>query len=72
MKTLEGQLTAQGMKVAIVVARFNEFITSKLLSGAIDCLERHGMDNEMYYCSLGPRSIRDPFGSAEACSEWQI
>ena len=40
MKTLEGQLTAQGMKVAIVVARFNEFITSKLLSGAIDCLER--------------------------------
>ena len=32
MKTLEGQLTAQGMKVAIVVARFNEFITSKLLS----------------------------------------
>ena len=38
MKTLEGQLTAQGMKVAIVVARFNEFITSKLLSGAIDCL----------------------------------
>ena len=37
MKTLEGQLTAQGMKVAIVVARFNEFITSKLLSGAIDC-----------------------------------
>lgn len=46
MKTLEGQLTAQGMKVAIVVARFNEFITSKLLSGAIDCLERHGMDNE--------------------------
>ena len=54
MKTLEGQLTAQGMKVAIVVARFNEFITSKLLSGAIDCLER------------------DPFGSAEACSEGQI
>ena len=42
MKTLEGQLTAQGMKVAIVVARFNEFITSKLLSGAIDCLERQG------------------------------
>ena len=35
MKTLEGQLTAQGMKVAIVVARFNEFITSKLLSGAM-------------------------------------
>ncbi len=41
MKTLEGKLTAKGMKTAIVVARFNEFITSKLLSGAVDCLERH-------------------------------
>lgn len=70
MKTLEGQLTAQGMKVAIVVARFNEFITSKLLSGAIDCLERHGMDKR-YYCVWVP-GARDPFGSAEACSEWQI
>lgn len=33
MKTLEGKLTAKNMKIAIVVARFNEFITSKLLSG---------------------------------------
>lgn len=41
MKILEGKLTAKGMKVAIVVARFNEFITSKLLSGAVDCLKRH-------------------------------
>ena len=38
MKTLEGQLTAQGMKAAIVVARFNEFITSKLLSGKYDAV----------------------------------
>ena len=41
MKTLEGKLTAKNMKIAIVVARFNEFITSKLLSGCIDCLIRH-------------------------------
>lgn len=41
MKVLEGKLTAKDMKVAIVVARFNEFITSKLLSGAVDCLLRH-------------------------------
>ncbi len=41
MKTLEGKLTAKGMKFGIVVARFNEFITSKLLSGAVDCLVRH-------------------------------
>ena len=35
MKTLEGKLVSDGMKVGIVAARFNEFITSKLVSGAI-------------------------------------
>lgn len=35
MKVLEGKLVAKGMKVGIVVARFNEFIVSKLLSGAL-------------------------------------
>lgn len=46
MKVLEGKLTAKNMKVAIVVARFNEFITSKLLSGAVDCLVRHEADED--------------------------
>ncbi|WP_127715443.1 6,7-dimethyl-8-ribityllumazine synthase [Halobacteriovorax sp. HLS] len=38
---IEGQLSAEGKKFAIVSARFNEFITSKLVGGAIDCLQRH-------------------------------
>lgn len=38
----QGQLNATGKKFAIVISRFNEFITQKLLSGALDCLERHG------------------------------
>ncbi len=38
----ESQLTGNDLKIAIVVSRFNEFITSKLLSGAIDGLKRHG------------------------------
>lgn len=42
MKVLEGKLLAEGLKIGIVVARFNEFITSKLLSGAQDTLLRHG------------------------------
>ncbi|NCD07927.1 MAG: 6,7-dimethyl-8-ribityllumazine synthase [Negativicutes bacterium] len=45
MKTLEGQLKADGLKVGIVVGRFNEFITGKLLTGAIDCLVRHGAND---------------------------
>ena len=45
MKTLEGQLKADGLKVGIVVGRFNEFITGKLLTGAIDCVVRHGAND---------------------------
>ena len=40
MKTIEGKLIAQGVKVGIVAARFNEFITSRLLSGAMDAPRR--------------------------------
>ncbi len=42
MKTLEGMLTAKGLKLAIVVSRFNEFIPSKLLGGAEDAIRRTG------------------------------
>ena len=42
MKTIEGNLSAAGQKIGIVAARFNEFITSKLLSGAEDSFIRHG------------------------------
>ena len=44
MKTIEGVLTTNGEKFCIIIARFNEFIGSKLLSGAIDELRRHGVD----------------------------
>ncbi len=46
MKIYEGQLVSEGIKIGIVVARFNEFITSKLLSGALDALTRHGIKEE--------------------------
>lgn len=46
MKILEGQLLAEGLKIGIVVSRFNEFITSKLLSGAEDTLRRHGANED--------------------------
>ena len=42
MKTHEGNLIAEGLKIGIIAARFNEFITSKLVSGALDALRRHG------------------------------
>jgi len=40
--TIEGALSAQGLKFALVVSRFNSFITDRLLAGALDALARHG------------------------------
>ena len=45
-KNFEGRLLAQGKKFAVVVSRFNEFITKKLLEGAMDSLLRHGADEK--------------------------
>ncbi len=45
-KVYEGHLVGTGLKIGIVIARFNEFITSKLLSGAKDVLIRHGIEEE--------------------------
>ncbi|MBN1298027.1 6,7-dimethyl-8-ribityllumazine synthase [bacterium] len=42
MRTIEGFLSAEGMRFALVVSRFNELITRKLLDGALDALRRHG------------------------------
>jgi 6,7-dimethyl-8-ribityllumazine synthase len=41
MDVIQGKLTGKGAKVGIVVSRFNEFISSRLLDGALDCLKRH-------------------------------
>lgn len=43
MNLIEAKLNAEGIKTAIVAARFNEFISSKLVEGAVDALKRHGM-----------------------------
>ncbi|MCX5785390.1 MAG: 6,7-dimethyl-8-ribityllumazine synthase [Elusimicrobia bacterium] len=42
MKTLEGNMNAEGLKFAVVMSRFNDFITSRLLEGAVDTIKRHG------------------------------
>jgi 6,7-dimethyl-8-ribityllumazine synthase len=46
MKTIEGKLDASGFKFGIIVSRFNEFITNKLLGGAQDCLIRNNADEK--------------------------
>jgi 6,7-dimethyl-8-ribityllumazine synthase len=46
MKTIEGKLDGKGMRFGIVISRFNEFISGKLLSGCLDGLNRHGADEK--------------------------
>ena len=43
MNVLEGKLAGEGLKIALVVSRFNSFITERLVDGALDCLRRHGV-----------------------------
>jgi 6,7-dimethyl-8-ribityllumazine synthase len=44
MRTVEGSLAGDGLKFALIVSRFNAFITERLLEGALDCLKRHGVN----------------------------
>ena len=60
MNVIEGKLDASGMKSAIIVSRFNEFITSKLLSGALDCLKRNNANEEDITIFWVPGSFEIP------------
>lgn len=60
MKIIEGSLVAQGIRVGIVVGRFNEFIVSKLLGGALDGLKRHGVQEENIEVAYVPGAFEIP------------
>ena len=59
-KILEGKISAEGFHFAIVVSRFNEFISSKLVEGALDALKRHGADDEQISLIKVPGSFEIP------------
>ncbi|MBO4458286.1 MAG: 6,7-dimethyl-8-ribityllumazine synthase [Butyrivibrio sp.] len=60
MNILEGNLVAEGIKVGIVVSRFNEFITSKLLGGAIDGLKRENVSEDAIDVAWVPGAFEIP------------
>lgn len=60
MKLLEGNLIGQGIKVGIVAGRFNEFIVSKLVGGAVDALKRHGINEEDITLAWVPGAFEIP------------
>ncbi|MCC5911018.1 MAG: 6,7-dimethyl-8-ribityllumazine synthase [Clostridiaceae bacterium] len=63
MKIYEGKLTSKGLKIGIVIGRFNEFIGSKLLDGAIDAIRRHGGDEENISITWVPGAFEIPLAA---------
>jgi len=60
VKVYEGRLVSQGLKYGIVAGRFNEFIVSKLVSGALDALRRHGADDSDIEIAWVPGAFEIP------------
>ena len=60
MKLIEGKIDATGLKIGIIVSRFNEFITNKLLGGAVDCLKRNNAEEGNITVAWVPGSFEIP------------
>jgi len=65
MKIYEGKLVSEKMRIGIVATRFNEFITSKLLGGALDCLKRHDIPEETIDLVWAPGAFEIPLVAAK-------
>ena len=62
-KVIKGMLDAKGKNFGVVISRFNEFTTQKLLDGALDCLKRHGSDDERITTVWVPGSFEIPYAA---------
>jgi len=65
-RIIEGQLSAAGRKFCIVVSRFNDLVSQRLLDGALDCLKRHGGDVEKIEVIWVPGSFEIPAVASRA------
>ena len=64
-KVIQGMLDAKAKSFGITVSRFNEFITQKLLEGALDCLRRHGAEDEKITIAWVPGSFEIPYAASK-------
>lgn len=67
-KVFQGNLIGTGLKIGIVASRFNEFITSKLLGGALDALSRHGVNDDDIEIAWVPGSFEVPLVAEKMAS----
>jgi len=63
VRTTEGNYVARGFRFALVVSRFNEHITTRLLDGALDCLRRHGADEGDLHVVKVPGAFELPYAA---------
>jgi len=70
-KILEGQLLAEGLRFAIVVSRFNDFISSRLVEGAMDALKRHGATEEQVILVKVPGAFETPLAAKKLAESGQ-
>jgi 6,7-dimethyl-8-ribityllumazine synthase len=69
MKVVQGELQAKGLKFAVIVSRFNDFITGRLLEGAVDALLRHGTKEEDIDVIKVPGAFEIPLAAKKAASK---
>lgn len=67
-KVLEGKISGEGLRFALVVSRFNDFISSKLVEGALDALMRHGTDDGNIVLVKVPGAFEIPFAAKKLVS----
>ena len=70
-RMVEGNLTAKGVAFGIVASRFNEFITARLLDGALDALRRHGADEDKITVARVPGSYEIPMVAKKMAASHQ-
>lgn len=68
MRIIEGHLDATGLRFALIVSRFNEALTSRLEGGAVDCLLRHGADEDAITVVRVPGAFEIPMAAARVAA----
>ncbi|MGE5842129.1 MAG: 6,7-dimethyl-8-ribityllumazine synthase [Deltaproteobacteria bacterium] len=71
-KTLEGKISAEGFRFGLVVSRFNDFISSKLVEGAMDALKRHGAAEEQLLVVKVPGAFEIPLAAKKLAESGKV
>jgi 6,7-dimethyl-8-ribityllumazine synthase len=71
-RTLEGKISAEGYRFGLIVSRFNDFISSKLVEGAVDALKRHGATEEQLLLVKVPGAFEIPLAAKKLAESGKV